>query len=117
MADSVRNKAIAFVALTFALSFPFYVLIISAGTVNAAGGLYVAGIMWCPGLACLLTRLIFQRNLRGVGGVGQDALPGVRLRQLRRGHDLFGIVTTASPCQCRVEAVLHGAAGERRSLR
>ena len=122
MTDSARNKAIAFVALTFALSFPFYVLIISAGTVNAAGGLYVAGIMWCPGLACLLTRLIFQRNLRGIGGrwgktryqVSGYVIPlvacvavyglawatgigGLSFERLRRGHDLFGIVATASP--------------------
>ena len=79
-------------------------------------------IMWCPGLACLLTRLIFQRNLRGIGGrwgktryqVSGYVIPlvacvavyglawatgigGLSFERLRRGHDLFGIVTTASP--------------------
>jgi membrane protease YdiL (CAAX protease family) len=63
---SVR-KAITFLFLTFAFSTPFYLGIIAAGTVNTGGGLYVAAIMWCPGVAALLTRLFFQRNLRGVG--------------------------------------------------
>ena len=62
-----RNNVIAFLVLAFVLSAPFYALIISAGTINVAGGLYVAAIMWCPGVAALLTRLLFQRNLRGVG--------------------------------------------------
>jgi len=67
MDDSGRKKVVAFLVLTFAFSTPFYFLIISAGTVNVAGGLYVAAIMWCPGVAALLTRLFFQRNLRGIG--------------------------------------------------
>jgi membrane protease YdiL (CAAX protease family) len=68
MKNSPRNKVVAFVVLTFALSAPFYFLIISSGSVNHGSDLYVAGIMWCPGMAALLTRLIFQRNLRGIGG-------------------------------------------------
>ena len=72
MNNPARKNVIAFLVLVFAFSAPFYVRIISAGTINVAGGLYVAGIMWCPGVAALLTRLLFQRNLRGVGwGWGQ----------------------------------------------
>lgn len=67
MTDSSWKKVITFLALTFALSTPFYYFIISAGTLGAAGGLYVDGIMWCPGIAALLTRIFFQRNLRGIG--------------------------------------------------
>jgi membrane protease YdiL (CAAX protease family) len=53
--------------LTFALSSIFYYLIISAKTLRAGGGLYVLGIMWCPGVSALITQLIFQRNIRGLG--------------------------------------------------
>jgi len=31
------------------------------------GGIYVFGLMWSPGVAAILTRLIHQRNLRGEG--------------------------------------------------
>jgi len=117
-----RKKVVAFLVLTFAFSTPFYFLIISAGTVNVAGGLYVAAIMWCPGVAALLTRLFFQQNLRGIGwrwgktryqisgyviplvaGVGVYGLVwtlgigGVSAARLTSGGaDLFGIVRSAS---------------------
>jgi membrane protease YdiL (CAAX protease family) len=29
--------------------------------------MYVLGLMWCPGLSALVTRLVFQRDLRGEG--------------------------------------------------
>ena len=61
------KKVIVYLALTFTLSIPFYYYIISAGAVEAGGGIYVMGLMWCPGVAALLTRLVFQRNLRGMG--------------------------------------------------
>jgi membrane protease YdiL (CAAX protease family) len=61
------KKVIVYLALTFTLCIPFYYYIISAGAVEAGGGIYVIGLMWCPGVAALLTRLVFQRNLRGMG--------------------------------------------------
>jgi membrane protease YdiL (CAAX protease family) len=67
MKTSAFQKVIVYLALTFALCIPFYYLIISAGSIEAGGGIYVMGLMWCPGVASLLTRLIFQRNLRGMG--------------------------------------------------
>ena len=122
MDESARKKVVAFLVLTFAFSTPFYYLIISAGTVNVAGGLYVAGIMWCPGVAALLTRVFFQRNLRGIGwrcgktryqvssyvipvvaGLGVYGLVwtvgigGVSVERLTSGGaDLFGIAQSAS---------------------
>ena len=51
MNNPARKNVIAFLVLAFAFSAPFYVRIISAGTINVAGGLYVAGIMWCRGVA------------------------------------------------------------------
>jgi membrane protease YdiL (CAAX protease family) len=67
MKTSAFRKVIVYLALTCALCIPFYYLIISAGSIEAGGGIYVVGLMWCPGVASLLTRLIFQRNLRGMG--------------------------------------------------
>jgi membrane protease YdiL (CAAX protease family) len=57
-------KITVFVGLTFALSTVFYYLIITTGSFPAA---YALGSMWCPGAAAILTQLIFQRNLRGLG--------------------------------------------------
>lgn len=66
-AADVRKGILTYLVLTFALSSILYYLIISAGTLRAGGGLYVLGLMWCPGTAALLTRLLYQRNLRGMG--------------------------------------------------
>ncbi len=62
-----RAKIRTYLGLTFALSSVFYALIISAGTLDAQGGLYVLGLMWSPGAAALLTRLVHQGNVRGEG--------------------------------------------------
>ena len=56
-----------FLVLTFALSSIFYVFFARAKTLSAGGGLYVGMLMWCPGISALITRLIFQRNVRGEG--------------------------------------------------
>jgi membrane protease YdiL (CAAX protease family) len=61
---SVSNKKIlVFLVLTFALSSIFYYLIISSGSIQN----YSMGLMWCPGVAALITQLIFQHNLRDMG--------------------------------------------------
>ncbi|SFS01696.1 CAAX protease self-immunity [Dyella sp. OK004] len=51
-----------FLLLTFALSSVFYALIIATGHLGGAKGMYVTGLMWCPGVAALLTC-----RLRGEG--------------------------------------------------
>src|SRR5690349_15362384 len=58
------KKITVFIVLTFALSSIFYYLIISTHSFPAPYGL---GIMWCPGLAAIITQLIFNRSLRGMG--------------------------------------------------
>lgn len=71
-AKEVHKKIATYLVLTFAFSSVFYYLIFSAQTISGSGGFYVLGLMWCPGLAALATRLLFQRNLRGGGwGWGQ----------------------------------------------
>jgi membrane protease YdiL (CAAX protease family) len=62
-----RAQLATFLGLTFATSAVFYALIIAAGSLSAHDGRYVLGLMWCPGVSALVTRLLFQRNLRGQG--------------------------------------------------
>jgi len=44
-----------FLLLTFAFSAVFYALVIASGHVGGGAGRYGTGMMWCPGLAALLT--------------------------------------------------------------
>ena len=67
--DNPRSKIGIFLALTFALSAVTWVPIIRAGDIMAGGGMYILGTMWSPGVAAILTRLITQRNLRGMGWI------------------------------------------------
>ncbi|MFN7037265.1 MAG: CPBP family intramembrane glutamic endopeptidase [Bellilinea sp.] len=63
MKPTTQPKIIVFLFLTFALSAFFYAKIVSTGSV----GNYTIGLMWCPGVAGILTQLIFERKLRGLG--------------------------------------------------
>lgn len=69
MPDSRRTwpSIAVFLILTFGFSALFYRMIIRQASLHAHGGLIVLGLMWSPGVAGLLTRLLFQRNLRGHG--------------------------------------------------
>lgn len=64
---STLRQVVTFLILTFVLSAIYYYLIISAGSLSAGGGWYTVGLMWCPGLAGLITTAAYQRNLRGLG--------------------------------------------------
>ena len=66
-ATDTRAELTTYLGLTFGLSAVFYWLIISAGSLGASGGMYVLALMWCPGVSALITRLVFQRNVRGEG--------------------------------------------------
>lgn len=67
MQASPKTKVILFLVLAFGLSSIWYYFIISAGSMSADGGIHSLALMWSPGVAALLTRLITQRNLRGFG--------------------------------------------------
>lgn len=68
----VWREIITFLLLTLGLSLIFYYKIIASGDLEAAGALLILGLMWCPGVAALITRFAFQRNLRGLGwGLGK----------------------------------------------
>ncbi len=61
------KRIVTFLLLTFLLSAIFWFLIIRAGTLDVSGGLFTVGLMWCPGAAALITTLLYQGNLRGLG--------------------------------------------------
>lgn len=61
------KPAILFLSITFALSSIFYFLIIYSGSLGGGLGQYVMGIMWCPGIAALITMKILKRNISDLG--------------------------------------------------
>jgi membrane protease YdiL (CAAX protease family) len=67
--DNPKTKIIIFLALTFILSAITWVPIIGAGDIMAGDGLYILATMWCPGVAAILTRLVTQKNVRGMGWI------------------------------------------------
>jgi membrane protease YdiL (CAAX protease family) len=67
LTEEIRKRLFWFLGLTAAFSTVFLVVIARAGSMQAGGGLYVLGLMWCPGLAALLTQLVTRRTLRGLG--------------------------------------------------
>lgn len=63
MAHAGKSSGIGlFLLLTFAFSSVFYAVVIATGHLGGAMGMYVTGLMWCPGIAALLTC-----RLRGEG--------------------------------------------------
>ncbi|MCU0638770.1 MAG: CPBP family intramembrane metalloprotease [Candidatus Krumholzibacteria bacterium] len=58
-----RKKILVFLVLTFGFSSIFLHPIISSGSL----GKHVIGLMWCPGVAAIITQLFFHRSLRGLG--------------------------------------------------
>jgi uncharacterized protein len=54
--NAVTKKSIlTFLAITFTLSAVFYAAIILSGHLSTGGGIYVYGLMWCPGISALIT--------------------------------------------------------------
>ncbi len=62
-----RRKLLAYLAFVFGLTWFFAGLLILSGETARANPGHVLGIMWSPGIAAILTCLLFQRNLRGLG--------------------------------------------------
>jgi membrane protease YdiL (CAAX protease family) len=65
--SSARKYVVTFLILAFLTSSVFWLLIHQAGDIRAYNGLLTFCLMWCPGLSAMLTTLIYQRNLRGLG--------------------------------------------------
>jgi uncharacterized protein len=64
---SSRQQVVIYLLLVFAFSSVFYFLILKAHTLGAGAGLFVFGIMWCPGLAGMATLKINGRELSDLG--------------------------------------------------
>jgi len=62
-----RRAVRVFLLFTFGLSSIFYYLIIKSGRLGGGGGAYVAGLMWCPGVAALLTCRYLGRDIGTLG--------------------------------------------------
>src|SRR4029453_13172243 len=62
-----RAQVLLYLLLVFAFSSVFYFLILRARTLGAAGGLYVACIMWCPAVAAVTTFKLNGRQLPDLG--------------------------------------------------
>jgi membrane protease YdiL (CAAX protease family) len=58
------GRIVTFLALTFGLSSIFYVKIITGGEGIAP---WTLPLMLCPGVSAIVTKLIFDRNLKGLG--------------------------------------------------
>lgn len=65
--DDGRRALWIYLLLTLALSSVLYFLIIKSKHLGAAGGLYVIILMWCPGVAAILTCKFLGR---GIGSLG-----------------------------------------------
>jgi membrane protease YdiL (CAAX protease family) len=71
-ARRIKNSIATYIILTAALSSIFYSLVIHRSNEARSPGLLILGLMWCPGVSGLVTRLAFQGNLHGHGfGWGQ----------------------------------------------
>ena len=62
-----RKAILIFLLILFALSSVFYFLIIHTGKLGSGFGMYVTGLMWCPGLAALITCIILKRKIADLG--------------------------------------------------
>ena len=59
-----RAALTTYLALTLSLSAIFWYLVIAG---KGQGHPLILYLMWCPGISAIITRLIYQRNVRGQG--------------------------------------------------
>jgi len=70
------KKIGVFYLLTLAFSVPFNALMIRAGDIRAGAMLYMAGLMWGPAAAAVLTKVLFRESVRDLGwGWGKTRYP------------------------------------------
>jgi membrane protease YdiL (CAAX protease family) len=62
-----KTSIVTYLVLTATLSTIFYVPIIHRSSTGQSPGFLILGLMWCPGVSGLITRLSFQGNLRELG--------------------------------------------------
>jgi membrane protease YdiL (CAAX protease family) len=64
---NIMREIIVFLALTIVLSTLAYIPIIKAGTINGGQSRFASYLMLAPGLAAIITYLVFERSLRPMG--------------------------------------------------
>jgi hypothetical protein len=63
-----QSRGVAtYLLFTFALSSVFYFLIAKSGQVGGGWGAYIGCLMWCPGVAALLSCKYLGRDLSTLG--------------------------------------------------
>src|SRR5215475_12324547 len=62
-----RRAIVTFLLITFTLSSIFYFLIIQTGKIGSGHGMYVTGLMWCPGLSAIITSILLKRKISLLG--------------------------------------------------
>ena len=70
MKNQIKNNfkpIVIFLSITLVLSSIFYFMIIDSGTLKGGNGLYVLGLMWCPGVSALITMKLLKRKFREIG--------------------------------------------------
>ena len=69
MVSASRTKWDVWTFLTLLLLFSsvFYALVFLVADAPKQWGSYVLPFMWCPGLAALVTKILRDRSLRGLG--------------------------------------------------
>lgn len=60
------SELVCFLLMTFCLSIIFYILLAKAG-ISLDSFPLMLGLMFCPGISALVTRLVFYRKIEGVG--------------------------------------------------
>lgn len=67
----LKKKAVkkikTFLVITLVLSTPLYFLIIRSGSIQTNGGILTLALMWAPGVSGIITQLIHEHTLRGMG--------------------------------------------------
>src|SRR5215471_21764259 len=67
MPPQKRHPVAVYLGFTLAFSSIFYFLIAKSGQVGGASGAYIGCLMWCPGVAALVTCKYLGRDLSGLG--------------------------------------------------
>ena len=62
-----NSKIITFLGITFWLTVLTQLPVVWTGSIYAGGGALILAAMWSPGIAAMVTQLIFQKNLRHFG--------------------------------------------------
>lgn len=65
--SKANKKIITFLSLVLVLSSVVYYFIFQSGSLHASGGNLTLLLMWVPGVSGIITQLIFERSLRGMG--------------------------------------------------